>query len=160
MCKQQHPSGEWEDGTGRPGGTYVEVPRIDELLDRLHGATVYSKLDLQSGYWQIPIAKEDVPKTAFRTRYGHFQWLVMPFGLTNAPATFQAAMNQILRPFLDKFVIVYLDDILIFSPDQQTHLQHLHQVLQVLEENHFYAGLDKCAFGLQSVEFLGHVAKV
>lgn len=133
------------------------LPRIDELLDRLHGAKVYSKLDLQSGYWQCRIAAEDVPKTAFRTRYGHFEWLVMPFGLCNAPASFQAAMNDTLRPFLDKFVIVYLDDILIFSPDEIMHLDHLDQVLDALEKDGYYAGLSKCAFGLSQVEFLGHV---
>jgi hypothetical protein len=133
------------------------LPRIDELLDRLHGARIFSKLDLQSGYWQCRIAAEDVPKTAFRTRYGHFEWLVMPFGLCNAPATFQAAMNDTLRPFLDKFVIVYLDDILIFSPDETTHMQHLDQVLGALKRDGYYAGLSKCAFGLREVDFLGHV---
>jgi hypothetical protein len=133
------------------------LPRIDELLDQLYGATVYSKLDCQSGYWQIRIKEEDVPKTAFRTRYGHFEWNVLPFGLTNAPATFQTLMNNILRPYLDKFVVVYLDDILIFSKTPEEHLQHVDTILQVLQQHKIYCGLDKCAFGLKEVDFLGHV---
>jgi len=133
------------------------LPRVDDLMDQLHGATVFSKLDLQSGYWQIRIAKDDVPKTAFRTRYGHYEWKVMPFGLTNAPATFQALMNNILQPYLDKFVVVYLDDILIYSKSPEEHLQHIDQVLQVLQDNQLYVGLDKCAFGLSQIDFLGHI---
>lgn len=133
------------------------LPRIDELMDQLHGATVFSKLDLQSGYWQIRIAEQDVPKTAFRTRYGHFEWKVMPFGLTNAPATFQHLMNKILQPYLDKFVVVYLDDILIFSKTPEEHLEHVAKVLKVLQDNQLYVGLDKCAFGLKEIDFLGHV---
>jgi hypothetical protein len=133
------------------------LPRIDELMDQLHGATTFSKLDLQSGYWQIRIAEQDVPKTAFRTRYGHFEWKVMPFGLTNAPATFQHLMNKILQPYLDKFVVVYLDDILIFSKTPEEHLEHVAKVLEVLKDNQLYVGLDKCAFGLSEIDFLGHV---
>jgi len=133
------------------------LPRIDDLMDQLHGATVFSKLDLQSGYWQIRIAEKDVPKTAFRTRYGHFEWRVMPFGLTNAPATFQALMNRILQPYLDRFVVVYLDDILIYSKTPEEHIQHVDQVLQVLQQNELYVGLDKCGFLLRDTEFLGHV---
>lgn len=133
------------------------LPRIDELMDQLHGATMFSKLDLQSGYWQIRIAEQDVPKTAFRTRYGHFEWKVMPFGLTNAPATFQHLMNKILQPYLDKFVVVYLDDILIFSKTPEEHLEHVATVLEILKENQLYVGLDKCAFGLSEIDFLGHI---
>jgi transposase InsO family protein len=133
------------------------LPRIDELMDQLHGATTFSKLDLQSGYWQIRIAEQDVPKTAFRTRYGHFEWKVMPFGLTNAPATFQHLMNKILQLYLDKFVVVYLDDILIFSKTPEEHLEHVAKVLEVLRDNQLYVGLDKCAFGLSEIDFLGHV---
>lgn len=133
------------------------LPRIDELLDQLQGAKYFSKLDLQSGYWQIRIAEEDIPKTAFRTRYGHFEWKVLPFGLTNAPATFQALMNNILRPYLDRFVVVYLDDILIYSKTAEEHLEHMDKVLSILEQHQLYAGLDKCVFGLNEVDFLGHV---
>lgn len=133
------------------------LPRIDELLDRLQGATCFSKIDLQSGYHQIRIAEEDIPKTAFRTRYGHYEWKVLPFGLTNAPATFQALMNDALRPYLDDFVIVYLDDICIYSKTPEEHLQHLDAVLTALEQHHLYAGLDKCTFGVEEMEFLGHV---
>jgi hypothetical protein len=133
------------------------LPRIDELMDRLQGASVFSKLDLQSGYWQIRIKEEDIPKTAFRTRYGHYEWRVLPFGLTNAPATFQALMNRVLHPFLDQFVVVYLDDILVFSRAPEEHLNHLEQVLTALEKHELYVGMDKCGFGLAEVDFLGHV---
>lgn len=133
------------------------LPRIDELMDRLQGATVFSKLDLQSGYWQIRIKEGDEPKTAFRTRYGHFEWKVLPFGLTNAPATFQALMNRILAPYLDQFAVVYLDDILIFSKSAIEHAEHLRLVLQALQDNALYVGLDKCVFGRSEVEFLGHI---
>lgn len=133
------------------------LPRIDELLDRLQGAAYFSKIDLQSGYWQIRIAEEDVHKTAFRTRYGHFEWKVLPFGLTNAPATFQGLMNDIMRPYLDQFVIVYLDDICIYSKSPEEHVEHVDKVLSVLRKHKLYAGLDKCTFGVQEMEFLGHI---
>jgi hypothetical protein len=133
------------------------LPRIDELLDRLQGSSIYTKLDLQSGYWQIRIKEEDIPKTAFRTRYGHYEWKVLPFGLTNAPASFQALMHQVLGPYLDQFVIVYLDDILVYSSTPAEHARHLELVLEALEKHQLYVGLDKCAFGLRSVDFLGHV---
>ena len=131
------------------------LPRIDELLDRLHGASVFSKIDLRSGYNQIRIAEADVPKTAFRTRYGHFEYLVMGFGLTNAPATFMAAMNDIFRPYLDDFVIVYLDDICIYSRSEEEHERHLRKVLSVLRREKYYANLKKCDFFQPEVDFLG-----
>lgn len=133
------------------------LPRIDELMDRLQGASVFTKLDLQSGYWQIRIKEEDVAKTAFRTRYGHYEWRVLPFGLTNAPATFQALMNRVLHPYLDKSVVVYLDDILIFSRTPEEHLTHLEQVFSALEQHQLYVGMEKCGFGLKEVDFLGHI---
>lgn len=133
------------------------LPRIDDLLDQLHGATVFSKIDLQSGYHQVRIATEDIPKTAFRTRYGHFEWTVMPFGLTNAPATFQALMNSVLRPYLYRFVLVYLDDILIYSRTPEEHAEHLRLVLTALRAHKLYAKLSKCAFGKRQLGFVGHI---
>ena len=133
------------------------LPRPDELLDQLHGAAVFSKIDLQSGYHQVRVAEDDVYKTAFRTRYGHFEFKVLPFGLTNAPATFMSFMHDVLRPYLDEFVVVFLDDILIFSKNETEHLAHLKLVLQKLREHHLFAKLSKCAFCLQEVEFLGHI---
>jgi hypothetical protein len=133
------------------------LPRIDELFDRLQGAKVFSKIDLRSGYHQIRIAEEDIPKTAFRTRYGHFEFRVLPFGLTNAPATFMHLMHQIFRPYLDKFVLVFLDDILIFSRTPGEHEQHVRQVLALLREHKLYAKLSKCELFRPSVEFLGHI---
>ena len=133
------------------------LPRIDECLDQLGGSNIFSKLDLTSGYHQIRVKPEDIEKTAFRTRYGHWEFLVLPFGLTNAPATFMALMNDILRPFLDIFVVVYLDDILIFSKTPEEHIVHLTQVLEKLREHQLYAHREKCAFLLEEVDFLGHV---
>lgn len=133
------------------------LPRIDDLLDRLHGAKYFSKLDLASGYWQIPVKPDDVPKTAFRSRYGHYEFTVMPFGLCNAPATFQRMMNDVFRDCLDKFVLVYLDDVLIFSKTAEEHERHVRQVLELLRKHKLYAKLKKCEFGRTSIEFLGHV---
>jgi hypothetical protein len=133
------------------------LPRIDELLDRLLGAKYFSKIDLRSGYWQVRIADQDVHKTAFRTRYGHYEFLVMPFGLTNAPATFMHLMQQTLRKFLDDFVIVFIDDILVYSKTFEDHSKHLRLVLQVLREKQLYAKLSKCEFFQREIGFLGHV---
>lgn len=132
------------------------LPRIDELLDRVQGAKVFSKIDLRSGYHQIRIAEEDIPKTAFRTRYGHFEFTVLPFGLTNAPATFMRLMNEVFQPLLDQCVVVYLDDILIFSKTPEEHEQHLRQVLQLLRKHKLYGKLSKCSFFQPAVDFLGH----
>ena len=132
------------------------LPLPSESLDQLHGAKIFSKLDLRSGYYQVRIADDDIYKTAFRTRYGHYEYTVMPFGLTNAPATFMTLMNDILRPFLDKFVIVYLDDILIYSKDAQSHAHHLRTILNTLRQHHLYAKESKCEFFRTSIEFLGH----
>jgi hypothetical protein len=133
------------------------LPRVDELFDRLQGAKYFSKIDLRSGYHQIRIDPADVPKTAFRTRYGHFEFLVLPFGLTNAPATFMHLMHQAFRKYLDEFVLVFLDDILIFSKTLEEHERHVQQVLDVLREQKLYAKESKCEFFKTEVEFLGHI---
>ncbi|KAJ9524507.1 hypothetical protein QJQ45_019534 [Haematococcus lacustris] len=133
------------------------LPRLDTLLDRLHGAKVFSKLDLRQGYHQIRVAPEDIHKTAFRTRYGHFEFTVLPFGLCNAPATFQRLMNDVLHDLLDDCVLVYLDDILIFSRTPQEHIAHLRRVLDLLRKHKLYAKLSKCEFGMDQTAFLGHI---
>ncbi|CAI7802329.1 unnamed protein product [Closterium sp. NIES-54] len=133
------------------------LPRVEELFDMLGEATVFSKLNLRSGYHQIRLAEDDISKTAFRTRYGHFEFRVLPFGLTNAPATFLGLMNNIFRPLLDRFVIVFLDDILIFSKSLEEHAQHLRIVLDTLRQHRLYAKLSKCTFARSSIGFLGHV---
>ena len=133
------------------------LSRIGDLFDQLQEATIFLKIDLRSGYHQLRIKDEDVPKTTFRTRYGHFEFLVMPFGLTNAPAAFMGMMNQIFQPFLDKFVIVFIDDILLYSSSKAEHKQYLHTVLQTLRERQLYAKFSKYEFWLDRVNFLGHV---
>ncbi|KAL0557203.1 hypothetical protein IC582_005721 [Cucumis melo] len=133
------------------------LPRIDDLFDQLQGATVFSKIDLRSGYHQLRIKDEDVPKTAFRSRYEHYEFIVMSFGLTNAPAVFMDLMNRVFREFLDTFVIVFIDDILIYSKTEAEHEKHLRMVLQTLRDNKLYAKFSKCEFWLKQVSFLGHV---
>ncbi|XP_041025395.1 uncharacterized protein LOC121265796 [Juglans microcarpa x Juglans regia] len=133
------------------------LPRIDDLLDQLRGAQVFSKIDLRSGYHQLKIKAEDVPKTAFTTRYGHYEFLVMPFGLTNTPAVFIDLMNRVFHEFLDKFVVVFIDDILIYSKNKAEHEEHLRQILGTLKDKKLFAKLKKCEFWLKSIAFLGHV---
>ncbi|KAA0059783.1 pol protein [Cucumis melo var. makuwa] len=133
------------------------LPRINDLFDQLQGATVFSKIDLRSGYHQLRIKDRDVPKTAFRSRYGHYEFIVMSFGLTNAPAVFMDLMNKVFREFLDTFVIVFIDDILIYSKIEAEHEEHLRMVLQTLRDNKLYAKFSKCEFWLKQVSFLGHV---
>ena len=134
-----------------------QPPRTDELTDRIRGAKCFSKIDLQRAYQQVRIHPPDIEKTAFNTRYGHHEFCVMPFGLTNAPATFQTLMESVFADFLDKFVIVYLDDVLIFSRDEDEHRRHVRLVLERLREHKLYASREKCEFGRRSVLFLGHV---
>src|SRR5262249_39944726 len=131
--------------------------RIDDLFDQLQGASVFSRIDLRSGYHQLRIKPEDVSKTAFRTRYGHYEFLVMPFGLTNAPAAFMDLMNRVYKPLLDKCVIVFIDDILIYSSTKEQHEEHLRMALQTLRQHQLYAKLSKCDFWLDRISFLGHV---
>ena len=133
------------------------LPRIDDLFDQLQGARVFSKIDLRSGYHQLKIKEMDIPKTAFRTRYGHYEFLVMPFGLTNAPAAFMDLMNRVFRNYQDKFVIVFIDDILVYSRSKEEHEEHLRTVLQTLRREQLFAKLSKCEFWLNRIVFLGHL---
>ncbi|GJS85535.1 putative reverse transcriptase domain-containing protein [Tanacetum coccineum] len=133
------------------------LPRIDDLFDQLQGSSIYSKIDLRSGYHQLRVREQDIPKTAFRTRYGHYEFQVMPFGLTNAPAVFMDLMNRVCKPYLDKFVIVFIDDILIYSKDKTEHEEHLKAILELLKKEKLYAKFSKCEFWIPKVQFLGHV---
>ncbi|GKE25240.1 putative reverse transcriptase domain-containing protein [Tanacetum coccineum] len=133
------------------------LPRIDDLFDQLQGSSVYSKIDLRSGYHQLRVREEYIPKTAFKTCYGHYEFQVMPFGLTNAPAVFMDLMNRVCKPYLDKFIIVFIDDILIYSRNKREHKEHLNLILELLKKEELYAKFSKCEFWIPKVQFLGHV---
>jgi hypothetical protein len=133
------------------------LPRIEDLFDQMKGASVFSKIDLRSGYHQLKIRESEIPKTAFRTRYGLYEYTMMSFGLTNAPAYFMYLMNKVFMEYLDKFVIVFIDDILIFSKTMEEHEEHLRLVLENLRSNKLYAKFSKCEFWLTEVAFLGDV---
>lgn len=133
------------------------LPVIDELLDELHGACWFSKLDLRAGYHQIRLTEGDEHKTAFHTHHGHFEFTVMAFGQTGAPATFQAEMNRTLAPLLRKCVVVFFDNILVYNNNYQDHMMHLHSVLQLLHVNQWKVKLSKCSFAQQNIHYLGHV---
>ncbi|CAH1430887.1 unnamed protein product [Lactuca virosa] len=133
------------------------LPRIDDLFDQLQGASWFSKIDLRSGYHQVRVREEDVEKTAFQTRYGHYEFVVMPFGLTNTPAVLMDLMNRVCRPMLDRSVIVFIDDILVYSKTREQHEEHLRELLGVLRRERLYAKFSKCEFWLREVQFLGHL---
>nr|GFC08087.1 putative reverse transcriptase domain-containing protein [Tanacetum cinerariifolium] len=132
------------------------LPRYDDLFDQLQGSSVYSKIDLRSGYHQLRVREEDILKTAFRTRYGHCEFQVMPFGLTNAPAVFMDLINRVCKPYLDKFMIVFIDDILIYSKNKEEHEGHLKLILELLKKEELYAKFSKCEFWFPKVQFLRH----
>ncbi|GJR68903.1 putative reverse transcriptase domain-containing protein [Tanacetum coccineum] len=133
------------------------LPRIDDLFDQLQGSSVYSKIDLRSGYHQLRVREEDILKTAFRTRYGHYEFQVMPFGLMNTPVVFMDLMNRVCKPYLDKFVIVFIDDILIYSRNKKEHEEHLKAILELLKKEELYAKFSKCEFWIPKVQFIGYV---
>ncbi|GJY88923.1 putative reverse transcriptase domain-containing protein [Tanacetum coccineum] len=136
--------------------TTKNLPRIDDLSDQLQGSRYLSNIDIRSGYHKLRVHGEDIPKTTFRTRYGHFKFTVIPFGLTNAPAVFIDLMNRVCKPYLDKFFIVFIDDILIYSKSKEDHEVHLKLVLELLKKEKLFAKFSKYEFWLQEVRFLIH----
>ena len=135
------------------------LPRIDDILNQLNAARVFTKIDLRSGYHQIRLSEESIPLTAFNTRYGHYDFLVLPFGLTNAPASFMDLMSCVFNPYLDKLVIIYLDDILIYSENEQDHIIHVRKTLEILREHKLFAKPSRCTFCAHEVEYLGYILK-
>ncbi|GJR52362.1 putative reverse transcriptase domain-containing protein [Tanacetum coccineum] len=133
------------------------LPRSDDLFDQLQGSSVYSNIDLRSGYHQLRVREGDIPKTAFRTWYGYYEFQVMPFGLTNTLAVFMYLMNHVCKSYLDKFVIVFIDDILIYSKNKKEHEEHLRTILELLKKEELYAKFSKCKFWIPKVQFIGHV---
>ncbi|GKD32019.1 putative reverse transcriptase domain-containing protein [Tanacetum coccineum] len=144
-----------DKGFIRPSSSPWGAPVL--FVKKKDGSSIYSKIDLRSGYHQLRVREQDIPKTAFRTRYGHYEFQVMPFGLTNAPAVFMDLMNRVCKPYLDKFVIVFIDDILIYSKDEREHEEHLKAILELLKKEKLYAKFSKCEFWIPKVQFLGHV---
>jgi hypothetical protein len=136
---------------------HYPLPHIDDLLDQLKNVVYFTKLDLRSGYHQIRVVEHDIWKTSFKTRQGFFEWLVMPFGLTNAPATFMQLMNDVFRTFIDEFVIVYLDDVLIFNRTREEHVHHVRKILSVLHREKLFVKLSKCEFGKTCLVYLGYI---
>ncbi|GJY22479.1 putative reverse transcriptase domain-containing protein [Tanacetum coccineum] len=131
--------------------------KIDDLFDQLQGSSIYSKIDLRSGYHQLRVRDKDIPKTAFKTRYGHYEFQVMPFGLTNAPIVFMDLINRVCKPYLDKFVIVFIEDILIYSRNEEEHANHLRIILELLRKEELYAKFSKCEFWIHIIQFLRHL---
>jgi hypothetical protein len=131
--------------------------RIDDLFDQLKDSNIFSKIDLRSGYHQVRIKDEDISKTAFRTRYGHYEFTVVPFGLSNVPIVFMCLINGVFKDYLDEFIIIFLNDILVYSKSEEEHEQHLRMVLQILREHQLYAKLIKCSFYQEQIHYLGHI---
>jgi hypothetical protein len=133
------------------------LPRIDDLLNQLQGVRLFSKIDLRSGYHQVRVKKEDIPKTTLKTHYGHHEFSVTSFGLTNAPAVFMDTMNRVFHDYLDQFTVVFIDNILIYLKTPEEHEEHLRKALERFQREQLYTKLEKCEFWLDSVSFLGHV---
>ena len=133
------------------------LPQIDDLFDQMRGTKVFSKIDLRSSYHRVRIKDEDIHKTAFRTRYGHYEFVVVPLGLTNAPATFMCLMNIVFNKYMDKFVLVFLDNILIYSKNEEEHEEHLRMTLKLLRENRLYGNLSRCDFYKDKIHYLGRI---